>query len=82
LPNAFFIPGLGSVELVIFLIVVIIGIIAIFILSAVIHFILPIVGAVVVWLPTHSLLDVRTVFRCRGGNSTYIEKNRVRFAFG
>ncbi len=62
MPNAFLIPGLGSVELVIFLIIVIIGIIAILILSAVIHFILPIVAAVVVWLFTHSLLYAGIAF--------------------
>ncbi len=44
------------------LILVIIGIIAILILSAVIHFILPIVAAVVVWLFTHSLLYAGIAF--------------------
>lgn len=62
MPNAFLIPGLGSVELVIFVVIVIIGIIAILILSAVIHFILPIVAAVVVWLFTHSLLYAGIAF--------------------
>ena len=42
------IPGIGFGELVIFLILLIIGIIAILILSAVIHFILPIIAAIVI----------------------------------
>ncbi len=56
------IPGIGSGELVLILILVIIGIIAILILSAVIHFILPIVATVVVWLFTHSLLYAGIAF--------------------
>jgi hypothetical protein len=56
------IPGLGFGELVIFLILLIIGIIAILILSAVIHFILPIISAVVVWLLTGSLLYAGVAF--------------------
>ena len=56
------IPGLGFGELVIFLILLIIGIVAILILSAVIHFILPIIAAVVVWLLTGSLLYAGVAF--------------------
>ncbi|MGA8905665.1 MAG: hypothetical protein WB661_11740 [Candidatus Bathyarchaeia archaeon] len=56
------IPGLGFGELVIFLILLIIGIVAILILSAVIHFILPIISAVVVWLLTGSLLYAGVAF--------------------
>lgn len=56
------IPDLGSGELVIVLILVIIGIISILILSAVIHFILPIIAAVVIWLLTHSLLYAGIAF--------------------
>jgi hypothetical protein len=56
------IPGLGFGELVIFLILVIIGIIAILVLSAVIHFILPIISGVVVWFFTGSLLYAGIAF--------------------
>jgi len=56
------IPGIGFGELVIFLILLIIGIIAILILSAVIHFILPIIAAVVVWFLTGSLLYAGIAF--------------------
>jgi membrane protein implicated in regulation of membrane protease activity len=56
------IPGLGFGELVIFLILLIIGIVAILILSAVIHFILPIIAAVVVWLLAGSLLYAGVAF--------------------
>jgi hypothetical protein len=55
-------PGIGFGELVVFLILVIIGIIAILVLSAVIHFILPIIAAVVVWLFTGSLLYAGVAF--------------------
>jgi hypothetical protein len=55
-------PGIGFGELVIFVVLVIIGIIAILILSAVIHFILPIIAAVVVWLFTGSLLYAGVAF--------------------
>ena len=56
------IPGIGFGELVIFLILLIIGIIAILILSAVIHFILPIIAAIVVWFLTGSLLYAGVAF--------------------
>lgn len=62
MPISLLIPGLGSAELVIVIILVIIGIIAILILSAVIHFILPIIAGVVVWLLTHSLLYAGIAF--------------------
>jgi hypothetical protein len=55
-------PGIGFGELAIFLILLIIGVIVILILSAVIHFILPIVAAVVVWFLTHSLLYAGIAF--------------------
>ncbi len=57
------IPGLGGFgELVILLVLLIIGIIAILILSAVIHFILPIIAGVVVWFLTSSLLYAGIAF--------------------
>jgi hypothetical protein len=56
------IPGVGFGELVIFLVLLVIGIIAILILSAVIHFILPIIAAVVVWFLTGSLLYAGVAF--------------------
>jgi len=56
------IPGIGFGELVIFLILLIIGIIAILILSAVIHFILPIIAAIVIWFLTGSLLYAGVAF--------------------
>lgn len=56
------IPGVGFGELVIFLILLIIGVIAILILSAVIHFILPIIAAVVVWFLTGSFLYAGIAF--------------------
>jgi hypothetical protein len=59
---AFPIPSIGFGELVIFLILVFVGIIILMILAAVIHFILPIIGAVVVWLFTHSLLYAGVAF--------------------
>ncbi len=49
-------------ELVIFLILLIVGIIIILLLKALIHFILPIVGAVVIYLLTHSLLYAGVAF--------------------
>lgn len=55
-------PGIGFGELVILLILLIIGVVAILVLSAVIHFILPIVAAVVVWFLTHSLLYAGIAF--------------------
>jgi hypothetical protein len=56
------IPGVGLGELVIFLVLLIIGIIAILVLSAVIHFILPIIVAVVVWFLTGSLIYAGVAF--------------------
>lgn len=56
------IPGVGFGELVIFLVLLIIGVIAILVLSAVIHFILPIIAAVVVWFLTGSLLYAGVAF--------------------
>lgn len=56
------IPGVGFGELVIFLVLLVIGIIAILILSAVIHFILPIIAAVVVWFLTGSLIYAGVAF--------------------
>ena len=49
------IPAFSSVELIVFAVLVIIGIIIILVLAAVIHFILPIITAVVVWFFTGSL---------------------------
>jgi hypothetical protein len=56
------IPGVGFSELVIFLVLLIIGIIVILVLSAVIHFILPIIAAVVVWFLIGSLLYAGVAF--------------------
>jgi len=56
------IPGLGFGEAVIFLILAIIGIIFILLLSAVIHFIVPIIAAVVIWFLTRSLLYAGIAF--------------------
>ena len=55
-------PAIGSGELVIFLVLLIIGIIIILLLKAVIHFILPIVAAVVIWFVTGSLLYAGIAF--------------------
>ena len=55
-------PVIGSGELVIFLVLLIIGIIIILLLKAVIHFILPIVAAVIVWFVTGSLLYAGIAF--------------------
>lgn len=60
--TGFVIPGVGFGELVIFLILAIIGIILILLLSALIHFIVPIVAAVVVWFLTRSLLYAGIAF--------------------
>ena len=57
-----FLPAIGSGELVIFLVLLIIGIIIILLLKAVIHFILPIVAAVIVWFVTGSLLYAGIAF--------------------
>ena len=56
------IPTFSSVELIIFAVLVIIGIIIILVLAAVIHFILPIIAAVVVWFFTGSLLYAGIAF--------------------
>jgi hypothetical protein len=42
-------------EILVFLVLLIIGIIIIVILKALIHFILPIIAALVIWFVTHSL---------------------------
>ena len=60
--TGFVIPGLGFGEAVIFLILAIIGIIFILLLSAVIHFIVPIIAAVVIWFLTRSLLYAGIAF--------------------
>ena len=62
LRTGFMIPGVGFGELVIFLVLAIIGIILILLLSALIHFIVPIVAAVVVWFLTRSLLYAGIAF--------------------
>ena len=56
------IPSFASGELIIFAILVIVGIVIILILSAVIHFILPIIAAVVVWFLTGSLIYAGLAF--------------------
>ena len=56
------IPSFGSGELIIFGILVIIGIILIMVLAAVIHFILPIIAAVIVWLFTGNLIYAGVAF--------------------
>ena len=56
------IPSFTSSELIIFAILVIVGIVIILILSAVIHFILPIIAAVVVWFLTGSLIYAGIAF--------------------
>ncbi len=56
------IPSFSSTELIIFAVLVIVGIIIILVLSAVIHFILPIIAAVVVWFFTGSLLYAGIAF--------------------
>ena len=56
------IPSFSSGELIIFAILVIIGIVIILILSAIIHFILPIIAAVVVWFLTGSLIYAGIAF--------------------
>ena len=57
-----FLPSFGSGELVIFLVLLIVGVIIILLLKAVIHFILPIVAAVIVWFVTGSLLYAGIAF--------------------
>jgi hypothetical protein len=49
-------------EIAIFLVLLIVGIIIILLLKAVIHFILPIIAAVVVWFLTHSLIYAGIAF--------------------
>ncbi len=56
------IPAIGSFELIIFVVLLIIGIIIILILKAIIHFILPIIAAVVVWFLTGSLIYAGIAF--------------------
>jgi hypothetical protein len=56
------VPSFTSGELIIFAILVIIGIVIILVLAAVIHFILPIIAAIVVWLFTGSLLYAGIAF--------------------
>ena len=56
------IPSLGSGELILLAVVVIIGVIAIMVLSAAIHFIVPIIAAVAVWLATGNLLYAAAAF--------------------
>ncbi len=55
-------PGIAFEELVILLVLLIVGIVAILVLRAVIHFILPIVAAFVVWLVTRSPIDAGLTF--------------------
>ena len=53
------IPGIGSLgsgSLLIFLVLIIIGVIVIMLLATLIHFILPIIAAVIVWFITGSLI--------------------------
>lgn len=59
---AFPLLPIGFGEIVIFLVLLIIGIIVILLLKAVIHFILPIVAAVVAWYFTHSLIYAGIAF--------------------
>jgi len=59
---AFPILPIGYGEIVIFLVLLIIGVIVILLLKAVIHFILPIVAAVVAWYLTHSLVYAGIAF--------------------
>ena len=49
-------------EIAIFAVLLIVGIIIILLLKAVIHFILPIIAAVVVWFLTHSLIYAGVAF--------------------
>ncbi len=59
---ALLLPSISFSELIIFAILVIIGIVIIMLLRAVIHFILPIIAAVVVWFFTGSLLYAGLAF--------------------
>lgn len=56
------IPSFTSGEMVLLAIIVIVGAVIIIVLSALIHFIIPIIAAVVVWLFTGSLLYAAIVF--------------------
>ena len=56
------IPSFTTGELIIFALLVIIGVILIMVLAAVIHFILPIIAAVIVWLFTGNLLYAGVAF--------------------
>jgi len=56
------IPAFSSAELIIFGVLVIVGIIIIMVLAAVIHFILPIIAAVIVWLFTGNLIYAGIAF--------------------
>ena len=56
------IPSLTSGGLIIFAILVILGIVLIMVLAAVIHFILPIIAAVIVWFITGNLLYAGIAF--------------------
>lgn len=56
------IPSFSFPELIIFGILVIVGIVIIMVLAAVIHFILPIIAAVIVWLLTGSLIYAGAAF--------------------
>jgi hypothetical protein len=58
----FLIPSFTSGELIIFAILVIVGIVIVLVLSAVIHFILPIIAAIVVWFLTGSLIYAGIAF--------------------
>lgn len=59
---ALLLPSISFGELIIFAILVIIGIVIIMLLRAVIHFILPIIAAIVVWFLTGSLLYAGLAF--------------------
>ena len=56
------IPSFTSGELIIFAILVIVGIVIVLVLSAVIHFMLPIIAAIVVWFLTGSLIYAGIAF--------------------
>lgn len=62
MPLGLLFPSLSSAELIVFGILVIIGIVIIMVLAAVIHFILPIIAAVFIWLFTGSLLYAGIAF--------------------
>ncbi len=61
-PISLLIPSIGTGELVIFLILLVIGVIIIMVLATVIHFIIPIIAAVVIWFLTGSLLYAGIAF--------------------